>query len=135
MGDLRGLGSCPTLEPRSSDIGGCMARAAKSGTVRTAVQRRWRLADGTGGDALTRSRLEFALAELEKAGIMAGARSEKLSARVDPGLLAAARRRTGLRSDSDLINAALAMVAGGDDFGTWLVQQAGRLPDGFEAGF
>lgn len=103
--------------------------------MRAAVQRPRGLADGTGGDALTRSRLEFALVELEKSGVMAGARSEKLSARVDPGLLEAARRRTGLRSDSDLINAALAMVAGGDDFGTWLVQQAGRLPEEFELGF
>jgi hypothetical protein len=44
----------------------------------------------------------------------------------------AARRRTGLRSDSDLINAALAVIAVGDDFGAWLVRQAGRLPEDFE---
>jgi hypothetical protein len=90
------------------------------------------LSGGAGGDALTNARLQFALAELEQAGALAGARSEKLSTRVDPGLLDAARRRTGLRSDSDLINAALAVVAAGDDFGAWLVRQAGRLPEDFE---
>ena len=87
------------------------------------------------GDALTKTRLRFAFAELEGSGTLAGARSLKLSTRVDPGLIEAARRRTGLGSDSDLINAALAVIAAGDDFGTWLVRQAGRLPEDFELGF
>jgi len=63
---------------------------------------------------------------------LAGVRSHKLSTRVDPGLIDAARRRTGLSRDSDLINAALAVIAVGDDFGLWLVRQAGRLPEDFE---
>jgi hypothetical protein len=85
-----------------------------------------------GVDTLTNARLRFAFAELERSGTMAGARSLKLSMRVDPGLIEAARRRTGLHSDSDLINAALAVIAAGDDFGAWLVRQAGRLPEDFE---
>ena len=84
------------------------------------------------GDTLTKTRLRFALADLEGSGTLAGARSLKLSTRVDPGLVEAARRRTGLRSDSDLINAALAVIAAGDDFGAWLVRQAGCLPEDFE---
>jgi hypothetical protein len=90
------------------------------------------LAGGAGGDPLTNTRLKFAVVELERSGALAGARSQKLSTRVDPGLIAAARRRTGLRSDSDLVNAALAVIAAGDDFGAWLVTQAGRLPEDFE---
>ena len=82
-----------------------------------------------GGDALTNTRLKFAVVALERSGTLTGARSQKLSTRVDPGLIEAARRRTGLRSDSDLINAALAVIAAGDDFGAWLVTQAGRLPE------
>jgi hypothetical protein len=85
-----------------------------------------------GGDSLVKARLHFALLELEHSGELTGARSQKLSTRVDPGLVEAARRRTGLRSESDLINAGLAMLAAGDDFGPWLSQQAGRLPDDFE---
>lgn len=83
-------------------------------------------------DPLITARLNFAVLELERAGAVTGKRSRKLSTRVDPGLMEAARARTGLRSDSDLINAALAVVAAGDDFGAWLVGQSGRLPEDFE---
>lgn len=101
-------------------------------TQNSPTPRRKLLAGGLGGDALTNARLQFAVVELERSGALAGARSQKLSTRVDPGLIEAARRRTGLRSDSDLINAALAVIAAGDDFGAWLVTQAGRLPEDFE---
>jgi hypothetical protein len=86
----------------------------------------------TGGDVMTQTRLEYAVMELQRAGALTGARSQKLSTRVDPGLIEAARRRTGLQGDSDLINAALAVIAAGDDFGAWLVRQSGRLPEDFE---
>jgi len=89
-------------------------------------------ADDPSADPLTRTRLKFAIAELQRAGALTGVRSRKLSTRVDPGLIDAARRRTGLSRDSDLINAALAVIAAGDDFGLWLVRQAGRLPEDFE---
>ena len=78
------------------------------------------------------ARLQFALADLQRAGALAGVRSQRLSARVDPGLVAAARKRTGLSGDSDLVNAALAVIAAGDGFGAWLVAQAGTLPADFE---
>jgi hypothetical protein len=85
-----------------------------------------------GGDPLTATRLNHAVLELQQTGALTGARSQKLSIRVDPGLIEAARRRTGLHSDSDLINAALAVIAAGDDYGAWLVRQSGRLPEDFE---
>ena len=44
----------------------------------------------------------------------------------------AARRKTGIGNDSDLINAALAVIAAPDDFGPWFAAQAGRLPRDFE---
>jgi len=108
-------------------------RAQKTrATPKSPTPRRKRLASSLGGDALTNTRFKFAVVELEHSGTLTGARSQKLSTRVDPGLIEAARRRTGLRSDSDLINAALAVIAAGDDFGAWLVTQAGRLPPDFE---
>jgi hypothetical protein len=55
-----------------------------------------------------------------------------MSARVDPGLVEAARIKTGLYNDSELINAALAVIAAPDDFGPWFAAQAGRLPKDFE---
>jgi hypothetical protein len=54
------------------------------------------------------------------------------SARVDPGLIKAARAKTGCDSDSELVNAALAVLAAPDDFGTWFAAQVGRLPKDFE---
>jgi hypothetical protein len=87
------------------------------------------------GVAVTRSRVKFAFGWLERRGVLAGTRSHKLSARVDPGLLGAARARFGEGSDSEVVNAALAVLAGDDDFGAWLVAQPGRLPEDFELEF
>jgi hypothetical protein len=47
-------------------------------------------------------------------------------------LIKAARAKTGLGSDSELVNAALAVLAAPDDFGPWFAAQAGRLPKDFE---
>jgi hypothetical protein len=58
-----------------------------------------------------------------------------VSARIDPGLLEAARARLGANSDTDLLTAALALAAGDDDFGAWLVTRGSRLPADFELEF
>ena len=83
-------------------------------------------------DPITSARIEFALSTLAASGKLEGSRSERLSARVDPGLIKAARAKTGLGSDSELVNAALAVLAVPDDFGPWFAAQAGRLPKDFE---
>jgi len=83
---------------------------------------------------LTAARLAFAAETLAHEGRLAGARTQRVSARVDPGLMAAARERTGIVNDSDLVNAALSVLAAPDDFGAWLVTQAGRLPKDFGTG-
>jgi hypothetical protein len=80
------------------------------------------------------ARLTFAMESLAQDGILAGARTHRLSARIDPGLLAAARARTGIQGDSELVTAALAVLAAPDDFGAWLVRQSGHLPPKFDAG-
>jgi hypothetical protein len=84
---------------------------------------------------VTSAKLAFAFQALTEHGKLAGARTARLSARVDPGLLEAARTKTGLCNDSDLINAALAVIAAPDDFGPWFAAQAGRLPKDFELEF
>ena len=83
-------------------------------------------------DPIVSARLAFAFQTLSESGKLAGVRTKRLSARVDPGLIKAARVKTGLESDSDLVNAALAVIAAPDDFGPWFVAQAGRLPKDFE---
>jgi hypothetical protein len=88
-----------------------------------------------GAKSIAAARVAFATEALAKTGKLHGARTRKLSVRVDPGLLEAARSRTGIRSDSDLVNAALATLAAPDGFGAWFVAYKGRLPEDFELGF
>jgi hypothetical protein len=83
-------------------------------------------------DPLVSAKVRFAYKVLMEGRKLAGARSRRLSARVDPGLIEAARQKTGIGNDSDLINAALAVIAAPDDFGPWFAAQAGRLPPDFE---
>jgi hypothetical protein len=83
-------------------------------------------------DPMVTARLAFAFKTLNESGKLAGVRTKRLSARVDPGLIKAARSKTGLENDSDLVNAALAVIAAPDDFGPWFAAQAGRLPKDFE---
>ncbi len=82
-------------------------------------------------DPITSARVEFALSTLAASGKLKGSRTERLSARVDPWLIKAARTKTGLKNDSELVNAALAVLAAPDDFGPWFAAQAGRLPKDF----
>jgi hypothetical protein len=90
------------------------------------------LARTKSSDPVTSARIEFAFSTLAASGKLKGSRTERLSARVDPGLIKAARAKTGLGNDSELVNAALAVLAAPDDFGPWFAAQAGRLPKDFE---
>jgi hypothetical protein len=83
-------------------------------------------------DPVISAKLAFALKTLAENGKLTGTRTRRVSARVDPGLVEAARIKTGLNNDSELINAALAVIAAPDDFGPWFAAQAGRLPKDFE---
>ena len=75
-----------------------------------------------------------ALANLVQAGKVAGARSVKISARVDPGILAAAAVRLGLKETdiSEVVNASLTLAASPDPFKAWLKDPGPPLPDDFE---
>jgi hypothetical protein len=76
--------------------------------------------------------LARAWADLLRCGDVTGSRSKKISTRVDPGILAAAKKRFGVESDADVINAALAIVGKPDRFNEWLMHHKGQLSDDFE---
>jgi hypothetical protein len=109
-------------------------KATEAEASHRAPQRAKRKLAGS-ADPLVVAKLTHAVKAMERSGKLHGARSKRLSARVDPGLLDAAKAKTGLQSDSDLINAALAAIAEPDNFGAWLVAQAGTLPPDFEIDF
>ena len=73
-----------------------------------------------------------ALAELRLAGAVTGARSQRISVRVDPGVLRAAAARLGMTNPSDVVNASLAVAAAPDRFKAWWAQTHATLPDDFE---
>ena len=85
-------------------------------------------------DATTRLRIRRARDALTRAGVLTGAKDTRVTARVQAGLLEAARRRTGIRRETDLVTAGLALLAAQEDFGAWLAERRGTLTDGFDIG-
>lgn len=74
-----------------------------------------------------------ALARLAAEGKVAGVRSGKISARVDPRIFSAAAAQLGLAESevSDVVNASLAIAAAPDRFKAWLADSGDALPDDF----
>ena len=89
--------------------------------------------DDGGLDAFVaaRSRAAHELAR-QRGLIRKGEKRRTISGRMSEALVAEARRRTGITSDSELLEVALANLAVGAEFGEWLLTQRGRLPRDFQ---
>jgi len=68
----------------------------------------------------------------ESQQLLDGPKTRVLSVRLNEALLSAAKTRTGISSDTELAEYALASVALGDDYGEWLLSRAGGLDPSFE---
>ena len=66
------------------------------------------------------------------AGLLGNARDARVAGRVSSELVAAAKKRSGLSSDTDVIEIALARLALEDDFGAGLVRNKGSVPRDFD---
>ena len=73
------------------------------------------------------NRLASTLATARDDGLL-GARDRTIGGRVPAPLVEAAKARSGIRSDSELLLYALSKVAVEDDFGRRLVGRKGRVP-------
>ena len=74
--------------------------------------------------------LQGTLALAEEKGLLKGPRTLILRGRMPEELVAAAKQRTGIVSDSKLLEAALANLAVADDYADWLYSQRGTVdPD------
>jgi hypothetical protein len=73
-----------------------------------------------------------ALEKLRADGCVTGTRSQKISVRVDPGIMRAAGARLGLTNPSDVVNASLVVAAAPDRFKAWWTETSATLPDDFE---
>jgi hypothetical protein len=75
----------------------------------------------------------MALAERE--GLLQGERTRIVRGRMPEALVAKAMRRTGLHSDTDLIEAALASLAVADDYAEWLLTRRGAVSNEIDLEF
>lgn len=72
-----------------------------------------------------------ALRELAAKGVLTG-HADKVSARIDHGLLQAAARKIGSANTTEVVQAALAAFVAPDPFVEWLLSDRDRLPADFE---
>jgi len=63
----------------------------------------------------------------EKEGLLRGERTQVVRGRMPEALVARAKKRTGIDSDTDLIEVALANIAVADDYADWLLSRRGVL--------
>ena len=77
--------------------------------------------------ALQTRRVQDALTLVEQQGLLAGSRTLTVRGRMPAQLVEKAKRKTGIQSDSRLLEAALASLVATDTYGEWLLAQAGTV--------
>jgi hypothetical protein len=73
------------------------------------------------------SRLDDALSIAQQQGLLSGARTLTVRGRMPSLLVEQAKKKTGIQSDSKLIEAALANIVVADDYAEWLLAQRGTV--------
>src|SRR6266576_5209739 len=63
----------------------------------------------------------------EEQGLLRGERNQVVRGRMPNALVARAKKRTGVVSDTDLIELALANLAVADDYADWLLARRGTI--------
>ncbi len=82
-------------------------------------------------DKVAAAHIAAALRKLQEMGVLTG-RTDKVSARIDHGLLAAAARKVGSENTTEIMQAALAALVAPDPFVEWFLSDRDRLPADFE---
>ena len=72
-------------------------------------------------------RLDDALSIAEQQGLLSGSRTLVVRGRMPSLLVAQAKKKSGIQSDSKLIEAALANIVVADDYADWLLAQRGTV--------
>ena len=79
-------------------------------------------------DAGRSGRLREVLTIAEQEGLLRGERTQVVRGRMPRALVARAKDRTGIASDTDLIEVALANIAVADEYPDWLLSKRGTAP-------
>lgn len=72
-------------------------------------------------------RLRDVLAIAQESGLFRGTRTKVVRGRMPEALVNKAKARTGITSDTDLLEVALANLAVADDYPEWLLSRRGRI--------
>jgi len=75
------------------------------------------------GDRRTKDAMSIA----KERGLLSGSRTLTVRGRMPSGLVAEAKKKTGIHSDSKLIEAALVNLVVADDYADWLLSQRGTV--------
>jgi hypothetical protein len=63
----------------------------------------------------------------EQEGLLNGGRTKIIRGRMPEALVSEAKKRAGIKSDTELIELALANIAMSDNYGEWLLSQSGTI--------
>lgn len=95
-----------------------MAHAAVFPVTRSAKQPKATVSSHRLGDVLSIAK---------QRGLLRGSRTLTVRGRMPSLLVELAKKKTGIQSDSKLIEAALASIVVADDYGEWLLAQRGTV--------
>jgi hypothetical protein len=73
------------------------------------------------------SKLREVMVIAEEEGLLRGERTQVVRGRMPEALVTRAKKRTGIASDTDLIEVALANIAVADDYPDWLLSHRGAV--------
>jgi hypothetical protein len=82
-----------------------------------------------------KERLLEILAIGEKTGLFSGARTRVVRGRMPEALVNKAKSRTGIESDTELLEVALAHLALADDYPDWILSRRGSVPPDLDLDF
>jgi hypothetical protein len=98
----------------------------KRGVQSDSLQRRKRTVVRKAG-LVRSSKLRDAMVIAEKEGLSRGERTQVVRGRMPEALVAKAKKRSGINSDTGLIEVALANIAVADDYADWLLSRRGAV--------
>jgi hypothetical protein len=83
---------------------------------------------------MSKGRVKAVMRAAERSGLI-GEKSGRIGGRVSPALVKQAKRQTGIESDSDLIEFALASIALEDNFAEVFKESRGKVDPELQLGF
>lgn len=84
---------------------------------------------------LGQDRLRSVLAIAQEKGLLSGHRTRVIRGRMPEELVAEAKRKTGITSDSQLLETALANIVAADDYAEWLFSKRGTVDPSLDLEF